>query len=389
MTSLRFYGGVNEIGGNKILLESKDTRLWFDFGQSFTSGQKYYVNWLQPRRKSGLKDYFEFDMLPKIDGLYSEEALEGTGHPYSEAGFQGVFITHAHFDHVNHISFLDEGIPIFTGKGTKLFMEAMETTSVYANYGDRDYRGFRTGDIVNIDGIEIEPIHVDHSIPAAYGYIVRTGDKTIVYTGDLRTHGPRADMTEEFLESAITAEPDVMICEGTRMARRGKRKHLTEAGVGRGVKEVCREADNDGKMVLYTHPGRDMDRLRTFHNAAEACGRVMVITPKTAHLLHRLIEDQHLDLPDPMTDDLVRVFYKKKRSGTYSEKDYYIWERAYLDRLVTAQEINSKPTEYLVSLDFFSFAELIDIRPEEGSHFIYSMSEPFTEEDLEDEVLHN
>jgi len=42
-----------------------------------------------------------------------------------------------------------------------------------------------------------------------------------------------------------------------------------------------------------------------------------------------------------------------------------------------------------VSLDFYSFAELIDIRPEAGSYFIYSMSEPFTEEDLEEEVLHN
>jgi len=26
MTSLTFYGGVNEIGGNKILLEDKDAR---------------------------------------------------------------------------------------------------------------------------------------------------------------------------------------------------------------------------------------------------------------------------------------------------------------------------------------------------------------------------
>ena len=43
----------------------------------------------------------------------------------------------------------------------------------------------------------------------------------------------------------------------------------------------------------------------------------------------------------------------------------------------------------MVHLDFFSFAELIDIRPEPGSHFIYSMSEPFSEEDLEEEVLHN
>ena len=35
MTSLTFYGGVSEIGGNKILLEDGDTRLFLDFGMSF------------------------------------------------------------------------------------------------------------------------------------------------------------------------------------------------------------------------------------------------------------------------------------------------------------------------------------------------------------------
>ena len=36
MTSLTFYGGVNEIGGNKILLEDKDTRVFLDFGKGFS-----------------------------------------------------------------------------------------------------------------------------------------------------------------------------------------------------------------------------------------------------------------------------------------------------------------------------------------------------------------
>lgn len=40
VTGLTFYGGVNEIGGNKILLEDKDTRVFLDFGKSF-SGYVY------------------------------------------------------------------------------------------------------------------------------------------------------------------------------------------------------------------------------------------------------------------------------------------------------------------------------------------------------------
>jgi ribonuclease J len=78
MVSLTFHGGVNEIGGNKILLQSKENRIWLDFGQSFTMGEEYYLNWLQPRRSNGLGDYFEFNLLPKMKGLYSEDALQRT-----------------------------------------------------------------------------------------------------------------------------------------------------------------------------------------------------------------------------------------------------------------------------------------------------------------------
>lgn len=35
MTSLRFFGGVGEIRGNKILLEEEDTRIFLDFGKSY------------------------------------------------------------------------------------------------------------------------------------------------------------------------------------------------------------------------------------------------------------------------------------------------------------------------------------------------------------------
>ena len=40
VTGLTFYGGVNEIGGNKILLEDKDTRVFLDFGKSFSRRAK-------------------------------------------------------------------------------------------------------------------------------------------------------------------------------------------------------------------------------------------------------------------------------------------------------------------------------------------------------------
>jgi hypothetical protein len=34
-TKITFYGGVNEVGGNKILLSDKDTTILLDFGKPF------------------------------------------------------------------------------------------------------------------------------------------------------------------------------------------------------------------------------------------------------------------------------------------------------------------------------------------------------------------
>jgi ribonuclease J len=389
MVSLRFYGGVGEIGGNKILLEEGDTRIWLDFGQSFSMGCDYFVGWLQPRSQNLLGDLLEFDLVPRLEGLYAASLLEGTDLEHVDPLFDGVFVSHAHFDHVNHVGFLDPDIPVFTGAGTKLFMEAMEETSPFTRYGEHDFKSFRTGDRIVVGGLELEPIHVDHSIPGAYAFVVHTSNGAVVYTGDLRAHGPKQDMTEEFLEAAAAAEPVALISEGTRMAERDRRENRSEAEVLEGVKGVCAVADREGNAVFYTHSPRDMDRLRTFYTAAVECGRRLVVTPKTAHLLHRLIEDVHLDLPDPMRDESIGVYYRRKRSGEYREEDYYVWERRFLDEIVTGEGIRGDPAGYVVSLDFTVFTELIDIRPAPGSHFIYSMSEPFSEEDLEDTVMHN
>jgi len=43
MVLLTFYGGFKEIGGNKILLEDKDTKIFFDFGMSFSKRGKSFA----------------------------------------------------------------------------------------------------------------------------------------------------------------------------------------------------------------------------------------------------------------------------------------------------------------------------------------------------------
>ena len=132
-----------------------------------------------------------------------------------------------------------------------------------------------------------------------------------------------------------------------------------------------------------------VDRFRSFYNIAKKNGRKMVISPKTACLLSKLIDDERLDLPDPSKDEDILVYYKRKKSGTFDDADYFQWEREFMDKMVTYKFVHKNQSKLIMDLDFYQFAELIDIRPQRGSCFIHSMSEPFSEEDIEDEVLHN
>jgi len=64
MTNLTFYGGVGEVGGNKILLETKESRVFFDFGMSFKKAGLYFSEFLQPRKCNGIGDFLEFGLIP-------------------------------------------------------------------------------------------------------------------------------------------------------------------------------------------------------------------------------------------------------------------------------------------------------------------------------------
>ncbi|MEI7752398.1 MAG: MBL fold metallo-hydrolase [Candidatus Omnitrophota bacterium] len=385
MTSLTFYGGVKEIGGNKILLEDNGTRIFLDFGKSFGAMNKYFAGYLVPRSVNGVGDYLEFDILPRIEGLYRPEMLEGTGIAPCDPKFDGILISHPHVDHIGCLSFVDERIPVYCGEITKLIIDAVEETAAGSGFGTHCYRTFHTGDILKIGSLTVEPIHVDHSVPGAYGYLIHTSAGVVAFTGDLRLHGIRKDMTEDFIARAKQAKPVALITEATRVTSNDTRQNCSEEDVRTGISKIISGTD---KLVLATFYGRDLDRFKTFYAVARECGRKFVISMKLAYLLWKVKEDSKFKIPDILNDDTLLVYARRKKSGGYEEKDYQKWERMFLEKSVNCEFVRSNASRLIFNLDLFNFQELVDIRPEPGSHFIHSMSEPFSEEDINDELMH-
>ena len=372
-----FLGGVNEIGGNKILVEDHDDRILFDFGPSFAPRyDEFYSNFLIPRSTSPVGDLLEFDLLPRVEGLYSEPSLAGSDLKYTSPELHGLFVSHAHMDHAGYLKFIDPKIPVFVGEGTKRLLDAIEETTAQ-KYGDHDWRLVPDAKPVRVGGIEVVPFPVDHSIPSAYGFLVHTSEGAIAYTGDFRMHGPRAPATHDFLAAAGAEKPRALIIEGTR-AGPDPRPNLTEQGVRDGVDRILEKAPDLAVASCYP---RDVDRITTLYRAARDSGRDFVISLKTAALLDGIRADLPDGAPVPGGDG-VRVYLRPK-------KRYYNWEKPYLDGAVDAAFVRSHGRDLLLSLDLVHFAELIDLRPPRGTPFIHSMSEPFSEDDVDDKVLHN
>ena len=214
--------------------------------------------------------------------------------------------------------------------------------------------------------MEIEPIHVDHSVPGAYGFLIYTSDATLAYTGDLRLHGSHAEMTMDFINKASEEDIDALISEGTRIDE-------TRKSSEKNVYETCKkEISGTNKTIFADFNFKDVDRLRTFATLARENDRKFVIAFKEACLLKRYSEDKKLNVP--ALDD--------ENIGTYADTDYKKAERKYYEgnNVWTYDEILEKQDELIIFMNFWNLGNLIDIRPKPGSLFIHSLSEAFNEE---------
>ena len=389
MVRITLYGGAGQIGGNKILLEDGDTRVFFDFGTPFNWGEQYFVDFLKPREsRFGLRDHFHFGLMPRIDGLYDEDWVKGTDVKYREPKFDAAFISHMHFDHAMHLKYMDRKIPVYLGATADMIRQSWEITSRgWSTCGEHDFRTFRTGDKVKVGSIEVEPVHVDHSTPGAYGFVIHTSDGCVAYTGDLRLHGPKGSMTQDFVAKAASEKPLALICEGTRVSDNDTRPDVSEDGVRRKAEDLI---SRTGKLAVVSFYPKDVDRMRSFRDVARSTGRKFVVSAKVAHLLATLQGDPNIDAPDPMTDPNMLVYVRDMAAPKKVPYEYeYALKKPNSDHIVGSTEVRGRQSELIFHLDFMQLTELIDIAPTKGSLFIRSKSEPFEEDDVQEEVLLN
>ncbi len=378
MTKLTFYGGAGEIGGNKILLKDKNAKIFLDFGEPFNFGNDYFGCMYGPRNVNGMEVYFKLGLMPKIEGIYRKDLLQRSTMKYKKPSVDAIFISHCHCDHINHISFIDESIPIYLGHGTLKIIKALKTIGrPKALKPDKHkFKTFKTGEIIRVKHLKITPIHVDHSIPGAYGYIIKTSKGNIVYTGDIRFHGPMAKMSKEFVEEAKKSKPIVLICEGTRVGSEDPVIYRSEEWVRKKIDETIKKTKN---LVMGYFSSTNIDRLMSFYSATVKNKRKFVIDYKAAEILHSLKDK--IKIPDPQKEKNILVYFRMEKKGEFNKKEYPKYAREYWHKMVNQDYVRKNQDKLVMMLGFHSLIELIYIKPKKNSSFIYSLSEIWLQED--------
>ncbi|GAA7038352.1 ribonuclease J [Helicobacter pylori] len=179
-------GGLGEIGGNMMVIETPKSAIVIDAGMSFPKEGLFGVDILIP----------DFSYLHQIKDKIA-----------------GIIITHAHEDHIGATPYLFKELQ-FPLYGTPLSLGLIG--SKFDEHGLKKYRSYfkivEKRCPISVGEFIIEWIHITHSIIDSSALAIQTKAGTIIHTGDFKIdHTPVDNLPTDLYRLAHYGEKGVML----------------------------------------------------------------------------------------------------------------------------------------------------------------------------------
>lgn len=243
--------GVEEIGRNMTVVETKDDLVIFDIGFQFVSEESNApgINYILPNTQ------------------YVEERKHK---------IRALVVTHGHLDHIGGIPFVMERIgnpPIYTQYLTSLMIK--KKLEEFPHLEPVDMRVIKEGDSFTVGKTKIKTFPVTHSIPDAMGVSVETKHGDVVLTGDIRLTHENGDVAADEKadwEKVGQNKNLVLICDSTNADREGF--SAPEGEVLATLDRIIKDAT--GRLIVGTFASQ-FERLTAVIKSCEKYGKKVVL----------------------------------------------------------------------------------------------------------------
>lgn len=243
--------GVEEIGRNMNIIETKDDIIVIDAGFQFVS---------------------EESNAPGIDYILpNTQYLEERKHK-----IRALVVTHGHLDHIGGIPFIMERIgnpPIYTQYLTSLMI--LKRQEEFPHMDPINMNVIKEGESFTVGKTKIKTFPVTHSIPDAMGVEIETKHGDIVITGDIKlVHEDGKVVVEErsSWEKVGLNNNLALLCDSTNADRQGF--SASESRVFDTLEEIIK--NSTGRLVIGTFASQ-FDRLTSIIRVCEDMGKKVVM----------------------------------------------------------------------------------------------------------------
>ena len=267
--------GVEEIGRNMNVIETKDDIIVVDAGFQFVS---------------------EESNAPGIDYILpNTQYLEERKHK-----IRALVVTHGHLDHIGGIPFIMERIgnpPIYTQYLTSLMILKRQEEFPHAEPVKMNV--IKEGESFTVGKTKIKTFPVTHSIPDAMGVSVETKHGDIVITGDIKLVHENGEVVVEEREEWEKVGLNnnlALLCDSTNADREGF--SAAESKVFQTLEEIIRNAT--GRLIVGTFASQ-FDRLINIVSVCEELGKKVVLEGRSIKTNIEIALQAKLMKADPKT----------------------------------------------------------------------------------------